>query len=174
MAKQVFGIKDTKFFFDSDLVKKALTSFQRRVLLRTGAYGQAVINNSLKQGTKRRRTQSGGKVGRAPFYNVRPGLKDNILFAYSPLKKSVVIAPRLFRSKHKQVQRINGGVQITKPVSKTVIELIETGGRAVRQIIYNSGTSKTLSLRYRSFPYVNPALDPTIRRMKRFVREEEF
>lgn len=151
---------------------KALDNKERKVLSGTGAFGRAVMRRSIRKAPKVRKKYT-PQPGKAPRYHVHPntGLRL-ILFAYEPTRGSVVIGPLKFTSSSQRVAfRARSYTQST---NKTIPQLINDGGSVTRVTTYRSGHTYTKSLYYRSFPFRDLAMPPTIEKLKELTRTVEF
>lgn len=121
-------------FFDRQKVLDAMTAATRKVLSRFGAYVRQRAKTSLRYRERaslpgnppsahrtamRRRTNK--KTGQRTLQAVSP-LRELILFAYDPDRKSVVIGPALLRagSKVPSVLEYGGVGEVRDPITRKV------------------------------------------------------
>jgi hypothetical protein len=116
-------------FFDRDKVKRSVDAGTRRVLSKFGAFVRQRAKTSI------RKRQGTSPPGQPPYSHVGL-LRQFILFAYDPQRKSVVIGPTLLKE----------GSQAPR--------LLEYGGTAV---IEDRGRKRRA--RYRSRPFMRPAFE---------------
>jgi hypothetical protein len=115
-------------FFDRDVVQRAVSKGERRVLSKFGAFVRQRAKTSI-------RTNKGISRPGAPPYSHVGLLKRFIFFAYDLERRSVVIGPTLLgKSTHSVPQLLEYGGEVTRKE-----------GRLVRR------------LRYRARPFMGPA-----------------
>ena len=165
-----FGISNARFFFDRQRVAGALSSYQFRVLSRTGAAGQTIVKRNIKEQAKRKGTAAKRRAkGQVTSHT---GRLRQILFSYDPIRGSVVIGPRLFRNQATTI-RAEGGIRISyRPIGRTIPQLLNEGGRSRRLVEYPSGQSQSLTVLYQAFRYVDNKQPAVMKAMRRIAREE--
>lgn len=119
-------------FFDQSKVKDAVDAGMRRVLSRFGAFVRTRARTSIR---KRKGTSPPG----SPPYSHVGLLRQFILFAYDPQRKSVVIGPTLIRS------------------GSEAPSILEYGGTTTRERSLAGGRRKKVRAVYRPRPYMRPA-----------------
>lgn len=80
---------------------------RRRGLMRGGAYVRLTARRSIKPGGKRNAISQPGEPVR---WHVKPGLRNNILFAYDPRNGTVPVGPIQFRNSDVLEKLEHGGV----------------------------------------------------------------
>ncbi len=130
----MIGMSVKSMFFDAKAVKSAVDMATRKVLSRFGAF----VRQRAKGSIRSRKAIS--RPGRPPSSHVGT-LKRLIFFGYDAGKKSVVIGPATF----------NG---------RTDMELLEQDHVAgtVRRIRRKDRKGKTVSMTYKSRPFMGPAM----------------
>lgn len=110
-------------FFDSEGVMRRLSAGERRLFVRYGGAVRTIARRSMRPGGKK---GVSAKPGEPPRTH-EGSLRRLLFFAYEPESHSVVVGPAKFKSKA-------GGAG-----GKTVPEILEYGGTAVRQVVKLSG-----------------------------------
>lgn len=166
------GVKDFAFFFDRDAVINRLSRYERQVLTRTGAAGRTIIRNKIRRAPKSKSGQARSKESIYPRYHgsSKLGLRQ-ILFFYSPQRKSVVIGPFRYNPSGWSRRDRYGHRFVTNPVGKTVPQLLNEGGHAKRKDEWPSGVTKSRRVRYRRFPFRDDSV-PAIRDTKLALMRE--
>lgn len=152
-------------FFDRELVMRRMHAATRKALSRFGAYVRQRARSSIR---KRKRPSAPG----SPPSSHTGILKQFILFAYEPEKRSVVVGP----AKTNQVFFAGDG----QPVQGTVPGILEQGGEVRILEVYKWGQWRRMDLRSRrrandlptrlrtvrieARPYMQPAFDAELPR----------
>jgi hypothetical protein len=131
-----------RLFFDRAGVMAAMTAAERRALSRFGAFVRQRARTSIRprRGTSR--------PGQPPFSHTGL-LRQGILFAFDPVRRSVVIGPVRLNQMQGDAPR-----------------LLEIGGSAWRQ---RSG--RLIHVQYRARPFMHPAFDAELARMSTLWRD---
>lgn len=152
----MIGVRGGIQFFDSEAVLSALSAAERRVLSRFGAFVRRRARSSIR---KRRRSAPPGQ----PPTNQTGRLREGILFAYDPERRSVVIGPR------SMLRMATDGA----PVGTTVAGVLEEGGAIqvleeqrsanfYRRVIGRrrpQGSTRVRTVRIEARPYMRPAFE---------------
>lgn len=177
-----------KFFSDQRALLNRIDKKNRRVLIRTGAYGKGIVKRSMKKapretmtvlhrrrdGTlvarnKRLKRYKSSPPGSPPF--VRKGqLKRFTDYYLGETGRSVVVGPYKLPSKTRS--------------SKPVPQVLEEGGTVVyprrysasrrsrrRQAARGAAGSKPIVIKIAARPYIKPSLPPSAKKMGQFLRE---
>lgn len=124
---------DVKFtsFFDKPGVMAKVNAATRKVLSKAGAFIRTRAKSSIR---KRKKTATPGN----PPSSHTGLLRKMIFFQYDPQSESVVVGPKLFRTRGSRA-------------GKTGPELLERGG--------DTTTWRNQKATYQKFPFMVPALD---------------
>ncbi len=172
-------------FFDRQKVINSIDRKSRQVLTRSGAFGRRVMRNKIRKAPKRKRrkddTRERDERGRfvKKGSGVRPaailpryhGSSNSgirlILFGYDPRRQRTVIGPLKFNAKPPRASK-RGRTIVTKPIGKTVPELLNEGGQAQQIDEQINGRRETRRINYRKHPYRDVSMQPT---MEFFARQ---
>lgn len=117
------------WFFKTDRVKALVSEGQRKALSEAGAFVMKTARGFIR--TDKTKKQNPSKPGRPP--KSRTGLlRDKIIFAYDPVKKSVVIGPTKLNSTR---------------VSLDDGDSMPTSGQPVTSVLEHGGSVKTKEIR---------------------------
>lgn len=89
MSKSLVVIRASRFFFDSDLVRKELRAAERKAFSQAGSYVRAVARNSMRTQSDPKKVSRPGK----PPFSKKGQLKNLLFFSYDPQTRSVVVGP---------------------------------------------------------------------------------
>ena len=148
------------FKVDRDMngLSAEITRGEQRALYRTGAYGLAVMRNSMRRGAKtsagrRRQQKKRAKRGSEhPPLVWEGGLKRSISYSVDMKNHSVVIGPA------SGLKRNN------------VPGLLERGGVALRETYSKGKGLQRKRVKYRPHPFAAPALRRTATEMARILQ----
>ena len=135
-----------------------ITAGERRALYRTGAYGLAVMRNSMRKGAKtlagrrRQRKKRAKRGSENPPLVWEGGLKRSIEYSVDIKNHSVVIGPA------SGLKRNN------------VPGLLERGGTAVRETYSKGKGLQRKRVKYSPHPFAAPALRTTAIEMVRILQ----
>lgn len=127
--------KVKSMFFDRPAVAKAIGKANARALGKAGAFVRRSARSSL------RRRKRASQPGQPPSVHSADSVKTlkNILFAYEPTRKSVVVGP----------VKLGGGAYSVPAVHE------HGGGATIRR----GRRRRSVAVRYPKRPYMKPALD---------------
>lgn len=149
---------DTTFsyFLDRPAVERRVERKKLRTLKATGFFGRRVMRNSIRKAPKKYRPTP----GRPPRYHGKNSHIRRILFGLNGSDGLVIGAMAL---NSRTVSWTSQGVvyRQSPAAGKTVPELIDQGGEAIRTITYHSGQTTKETIQYDAFPFTEPALEPT-------------
>ena len=163
-----------RFFFDRQTVRSALSNYERRVLTGSGAFGRAVMRNSIKRAPRKKRYRAQPPY---PKYHgaAREGLRV-VLFGYDRARHSVAIGSLLFRGTRRTSTRRTKRATITTTdmSGKTVPQKVNEGGVSRQVVEYKSGHTYTKIVNHRAFPYADLAFRPTVDKMREISAKTEL
>ncbi len=152
-------------FFDRQKVINSIDRKSRQVLTRSGAFGRRVMRNKIRKAPKR---QSKTRSSLFPRYHgsSNSGIRL-ILFGYDPRRQTTIIGPLKFDANRPRASK-RGRRIVTKPVGKTIPELLNEGGQAQQIDEQLNGRRETRRINYRKHPYRDFSMQPT---MEFFARQ---
>ncbi len=164
---------DVKFeaFFDRPKVMRAIDAKNRRVLVRTGAFGRRVMRGSIRPAGKKGRKSD---PGQPPRYHVASGEGLRLIFySYDSQADAVSIGPLKFRQGAAQ-RHGDRTIRTVPRGGKTVPQLLNEGGSAVQITQFASGDVVRRVARYRPRPFRDLSLPPTVQFFKKLMADEAF
>ena len=163
-------ISDIKVVIDKATMDTAYDKYERKVLTRTGAFSRRVMRNSIRRKPKRKAYTP---IPPYPRYqaNSSSGLRL-IIFVYDKIKGTITVGPVKFKSS--QRRRFKNRTETWSYSKTSVPQLLNEGGTVNVDQMYKSGRSYFKTYRFRAFPFVNEALEISVKRMKEIIEQEEL
>lgn len=158
----------TKVIVESQKVLNRIAAKERRVLIRTGSYGRGVERRIFRR--RKKKSQPGN-----PPHAHAPGgggLKA-VLYAVNKSDLSVAIGPQKFPTRPGRPNK-RGVRKTTRPLGKTVPQMLNEGGVARIEIDDPNKGTFTIPANYRPRPFRDRVFGPTEKFFKERIEHERL